>query len=206
MLKIIEKIKLVTGTNPSGEPTYRTGYICECPICKGEVTVSKLSRVKSQKSCKTCRPLLNTKHGHSSKPYYFVWQAMIQRCENPNNKKYPIYGGKGITVYGKWKTFKGFWQDNKTLYAKGLTIDRIDSSGNYEPSNVQWISLGENSAKTNRARPVKRTKLLVGGLVQEDKFNSIAQAVRETNTPLRTVENNLKSGRPNRRGYIWEYV
>jgi 5-methylcytosine-specific restriction endonuclease McrA len=200
MLKIIEKTKILTGYNPSGKPTYRTGYKCKCPVCDKVLIVSKIGRVKSQKSCKECRPKLNTKHGHSNKPYYFVWQAMKDRCYNPNNKKYKMYGGSGITVCSKWQTFRGFWQDNKKLYKKGLTIDRIDSSKNYEPNNVQWISHSENSAKTNRRKPIKRT---LEGI--KEQFSSIREAHRETGVPLRTIENRLRTGTPGRDGYIWEY-
>ena len=60
--------------------------------------------------------------------------------------------------------------------------------------------------KTNRARPVKRTKLLGPNIIQEDQFKSSAEASKVTGILLRTIENNLKSGRPNRKGYIWEYV
>jgi hypothetical protein len=206
MLKIIEEIKIVTGYKLNGEPMYRTGYICECPICNKQVTVDKLSRANKQKSCKDCRGKLRVTHGLSDKPYYYIWQAMIQRCTNPKNARYHCYGGKGITVCDDWLTFEGFWKDNESKYRKGLTIDRIDSSKGYNPDNVQWISHSRNSAKTSRAKPVKCTKLR--GAVVEDyqEFISVAEAARVSGTSLRTIENNLKSGRPNRKGYIWEYL
>ena len=54
--------------------------------------------------------------------------------------------------------------------------------------------------------PVKRTKLLGSNLIQEDQFKSSVEASKATDTPLKTIENNLKSGRPNRKGYVWKYV
>lgn len=64
---------------------------------------------------------------------------MKQRCQNPNNEKYPQYGQRGICVCEQWKDFAVFYEwayDNG--YHEGLSIDRINPDGNYEPSNCRW--------------------------------------------------------------------
>lgn len=62
---------------------------------------------------------------------------MIQRCGNPNNSRYKDYGGRGIQVCEAWHDFKNFFAD-MGLRPDGLSIDRKDNDGNYEPDNCRW--------------------------------------------------------------------
>ena len=73
---------------------------------------------------------------------------MRTRCENPNHENFSHYGGRGISVCRRWSGVGGyerFVADVSTGYAVGLQIDRIDNDGNYEPSNVRWVTPSENS-------------------------------------------------------------
>src|SRR5215469_9810750 len=72
-------------------------------------------------------------HGMSDKsPLYTTWINMRQRCNNPNNSDYRVYGGRGIRVCDEWNTsFEAFLQDMGPTWERGLTIDRIDSNGSY---------------------------------------------------------------------------
>lgn len=78
------------------------------------------------------------------KPWYGSYKAMMERCYRENAKNYPDYGGRGITVCEEWHNIENFeaWvlQSN---YKIGLTIDRIDVNGNYEPSNCKWSTRKE---------------------------------------------------------------
>lgn len=88
------------------------------------------------------------KHGCYRTKLYGVWQALKQRCLNPVHKSYHRYGGRGIKLYQEWLEFVGFRDWALTNgYQEGLSIDRINNDGDYEPSNCRWITIGENSSK-----------------------------------------------------------
>ena len=73
---------------------------------------------------------------------------MIQRCHSPTHKKYYAYGGKGISVCDEWRySFETFLNDVGEPPFENASLDRINSKGNYEPGNVQWLTISENSAK-----------------------------------------------------------
>jgi hypothetical protein len=92
------------------------------------------------------------KHGMHDTLIYGVWQSMLQRCENPNSTNFNRYGGRGIKVCKNWHKFENFLEDMGTR-PEGMTLDRIDNNGNYEPSNCRWISHKENCQ--NRGRKYK---------------------------------------------------
>lgn len=71
---------------------------------------------------------------------------MKRRCENPNMQNYKYYGAKGVRVCDAWHDFPTFkaWAESHG-YVDGLSIDRIDSDGNYEPENCRWVTRSENS-------------------------------------------------------------
>lgn len=97
-----------------------------------------------------------TKHGHTSARWasstYYSWANMIQRCTNPKNHKYPNYGARGITVCERWLTFENFLADVGER-PDGLTLDRKDNDGNYEPGNVRWAT---HKQQANNRRPRRK--------------------------------------------------
>lgn len=84
----------------------------------------------------------NKTHGRSKDPVYFVWKAMHQRCNNPNRADYKYYGARGVRVCERWSSFTNFIQDMGER-PDNLTIERIDTDGDYEPSNCKWATWKE---------------------------------------------------------------
>jgi hypothetical protein len=78
-------------------------------------------------------------------PGYTSWANMRARCNNPNNNNYPYYGGRGITCCERWSTFANFLEDMGER-PEGLTLERRDTNGNYEPTNCYWATRKEQSA------------------------------------------------------------
>ena len=99
----------------------------------------------------------NIKHGHNPSktskpsPTYISWRDMKQRCQNPNHKYYEYYGGRGIEVCERWQDFVNFFEDMGER-PEGLTLDRINNNGNYEPGNCRWITRKE---QVQNRRPLK---------------------------------------------------
>ena len=92
---------------------------------------------------------MNYKHGMTGTPTYHSWCGMIQRCENPNNSRYKDWGGRGIKICERWHDFRNFFVD-MGVKSSGLTLDRINNDGNYEPDNCKWAT---RKKQNNNKRP-----------------------------------------------------
>lgn len=135
-------------------------YLCICD-CGKEKRVSRSSLIyKKVHSCGCLQKEIvkkigcrNRKHGKIPKKLYRVWEGMHERCRDVKNASYPRYGGRGITVCPEWKDYIVFrdWA-LKNGYKEGVSIDRIDNDGNYEPSNCRWVELSIQSQNKRNNR------------------------------------------------------
>ena len=93
-------------------------------------------------------------HGLRKTRIYRIWCGMKSRCYDPNHPKYPLYGSRGIKVCEEWLHNAQAFYDWAVShnYASDLTIDRINSDGDYEPDNCRWASIAEQ----NRNRKFRR--------------------------------------------------
>jgi hypothetical protein len=149
LLKVVEE----AGRSNAGKVLWR----CVCQ-CGNEVTVVGGDLRSGRTASCGCGIVKATvarsrTHGQSGTRLYRIWCAMVTRTTNPNSERYADYGGRGITMCPEWRTsFEAFVRDMGSTYADGLTIDRIDVNGNYEPGNCRWATYAEQSRNTRRSR------------------------------------------------------
>ena len=105
------------------------------------------------------------KHGGKHTKLYEIWCSMKQRCNNKNAWAYKYYGAKGVSVCKEWNdsytSFRDWSVENG--YLQGLTIDRIDTNGDYSPQNCRWVTRkvqANNQTNTTRIEYLGVTKTL----------------------------------------------
>lgn len=132
---------------------------CDCGVTK-TVYLGNLRQGRTQ-SCgcfhQEMRGLVRLKHGHAciaknqkTTRTYNSWASLIQRCTNPNRPDSHNYGGRGITVCERWKSFENFLADMGER-PENTSIDRINVNGNYEPSNCCWATASEQNGNQRRS-------------------------------------------------------
>lgn len=87
-------------------------------------------------------------HGLYSHPLYGTWRQMIRRCTNSRHGSYRWYGGKGVSVYESWLDVTVFVTELESAIGprpSGMSLDRIDTNGNYEPGNVKWSTSAQQA-------------------------------------------------------------
>lgn len=124
---------------------------CDC----GETKSLKARNVNSGHAASCgCRRGGVTRHGMADTPIHNIWSSMIARCTNPRDSGWKHYGGRGITVCQRWRTFENFFADMGERPSDKHSLDRINNDGNYEPGNVRWATDAEQQRNTSRTRRV----------------------------------------------------
>lgn len=134
----------------------RLYVICECLKCHNtfEIRYDTLKNLRGD-NCPQCNQKAKgqlIRKPHREHKLWRIWWGMKSRCYNSHNKHYKNYGARGIKMCDEWlsnyETFYDWSIENG--YGKGLSIDRIDNNGNYEPNNCRWVDQSVQSYNNRR--------------------------------------------------------
>jgi hypothetical protein len=164
-------------------------WLCKCDCGNEKIVSARILKCGDSSSCgcysDEVRRLKKT-HGLGDSPVYFVHRNMLERCFNPEHEAYKNYGGRGITICDEWLSLTIFhaWA-TKSGYKKGLTLDRIDNNGNYEPDNCRWATPTEQGNN-------KRDNVFI---TLNGESRTIAEWVRLLNIPRHVINARIKKGK-----------
>ena len=182
------------------------GFRWECSCDCGGSSIVRTRMLTSKTGTRSCgcilreknrlRPVRNSTnltHGESGNktgtrsPEYITWLSMRQRCTDINHSNYPTYGGKGVSVCDSWmESFEAFLSDMGRKPSKWFSLDRINTYGNYEPSNCRWSTQKEQqNNKTNNRMAILFGELMTG-----------SEAARRTSISDRTIYHWLRKVAP----------
>lgn len=149
---------------PSGQT--QTQYFCKCDCGNEKIVLgNSLSRGVTRSCGCLHKEGTHFTHRKSHHRIYRIYNAMKNRCYNPNTPRYSDYGGRSITICDEWlDSFMSFynWAINNG-YDEKLSIDRINNNEGYSPSNCKWATAKEQN---NNQRIRKDSRLMVGRLAQ----------------------------------------
>ena len=149
-----KRFGMLTAVKPvrRGKGQFWWDCVCDC----GNTSCVEGSDLRSGKitscGCKRFgKKFTQERHGKRNTRLYTIWACMKDRCRNPAANNYRWYGGKGVCVCNEWDRFENFYNwAMENGYQDNLTIDRIDSSGNYCPDNCRWITQSENTRRAHK--------------------------------------------------------
>lgn len=178
------RIELAGASFAIGSATFVVAK-CDC----GKVFVMRLGNFKNPRakgnSCGCIKSEILRTHNMTKTPEYAAWRQMRHRCNNPKDKEYASYGGRGITVCNRWQSsFENFIADMGVKPSAGHSLDRIDNSEGYGPGNCRWATRIEQQNNTTR-----NVRLEFYGLRK-----TITEWSRISQIPFCTISSRLKHG------------
>jgi len=129
----------------------------------------------------------NSTHGRSRTAIYHIYYGLLDRCFNPENKRYSHYGARGITVDSSWlgeAGFERFCEDMGPRPSRKHSIERRDNNGAYGPNNCRWATQKEQSRN-------KRSNRLVS---YKGETKPLSQFCEELGLPYRTIWWRINAG------------
>lgn len=161
--------------SPSGRTATKWICKCDCGVVKSVLQTRLRSGKSTSCGCKQVERMrrLGTDkrtHGMSKHPVYMVWKTMKARCLNPNDEKYPAYGGRGIKVCDRWlESFENFLEDMEERPSDKHSVERLDVDGDYCKSNCVWET---NDKQSRNRKMVKSNTSGTTGVRFDEKMSS----------------------------------
>lgn len=163
-------------------------WLCQCDCGQYTVVYAGSLRRGATNSCgclaQECAKSRGT-HRMTGTAEYCTWTRIIQRCTDTKYHGYHKYGGRGISICGRWRqSFEAFLEDIGPRPTPKHSIDRIDNDGNYEPGNCRWATAREqaNNRRTNRL------------LTVDGETWTVAQWAERTGLPDHVIRTRLHRG------------
>lgn len=173
----------------AGKKRHQSHWLCRCKC--GSVKIIRACSIMSGHtvSCGCLHSEVTAKrctlHGKSKSAEYRHWTSLKERCYCSSTGNYQFYGGRGITVCDRWRdSFENFIADMGPRPSSKHTIDRIDSSGNYEPGNCRWATQDEQQNNKRNSRLIEF----------HGKTMTISQWARELNLSWKAISSRLARG------------
>ncbi len=166
----------------------RVYWLCLCACTKEKWVISDALKSGATRSCGCLNDEARrvTIHGatqHGQTREYKAWHHMKQRCLNPKTKRFSRYGGRGIAICDRWlNSFENFLSDMGKC-PSGMSIERENNDGNYEPGNCRWATTSEQNRNTSRKRLVTFNGLTL----------NLADWQKRTGIPHATLHYRLKN-------------
>ena len=193
-------------------------YYCQCACGNVKVILGKYL-VRSKNPTQSCGCLrldriheLKTQHGESGgaivggrTQLYRCWSNIKSRCYNPNVRSYADYGAKGVKMCDEWlHDFQAFasWARSHG-FEEGLTINRKDSHGDYEPENCEWITLSENSKQSRPHKLCEGVNTETGEIV---RFWNIRDFASERGLSYSCIDQVLHGHNKTHKEWTFRYV
>ena len=170
----------------------RSAWLCRCDCGTEKVVGSNALRGGPSGRSRSCGCLraermsrMTRTHGQTHSPTHRSWSSMVVRCTNPNVRGYDAYGGRGIRVCDRWRSFANFLADMGER-PRGTTLDRIDVNGHYEPGNVRWAT-----RKVNCRNRRSNVRITIGS-----ETLTLAEWCERNGVPRDTARKRIEAGWP----------
>jgi len=175
----------------SGRKYGQIEWLCLCDCGEFKRVLGENLRKGHTRSCGCLNKEMirerSLKHGFASSfgfrhPLYASWNAMRQRCYNPNDDSFRNYGGRGIRVFQEWiddgAAFVRWIEENLGPRPEEFSLDRIDNDGNYEPGNLRWASRSTQNKNRRAQFPLSKEQERVLGLLTKHNLCSYRKLQR----------------------------